>query len=147
MIDKPVQGAVDKATDNSAFEFAARAGFAISGVLHLLVAYIILRIAFGSGGSADQSGALATLAGQTGGAVMLWTAAVGLLALALWRLAETVVGPHPGEKSVSRRQDDSPAVEATQGPGSGRPLLRRSRFPPRGLRWAAASRVANRTRG
>ena len=62
MIDKPVQGAVDKATDNSAFEFAARAGFAVSGVLHLLVAYIILRIAFGSGGSADQSGALKAIA-------------------------------------------------------------------------------------
>ena len=107
MIDKPVQGAVDKATDNSAFEFAARAGFAVSGVLHLLVAYIILRIAFGSGGNADQSGALATLAGQTGGAVMLWTAAVGLFALALWRLAETVVGPHPGERSHGD-QDDSP---------------------------------------
>ena len=99
MIDKPVQSAVDKATDNSAFEVAARAGFAISGVLHLLVAYIILRIAFGSGGSADQSGALATLAGHNGGAVMLWTAAAGLLALALWRLAEAVLGPHPGEKS------------------------------------------------
>ena len=107
MIDKPVQGAVDKATDNSAFEFAARAGFAVSGVLHLLVAYIILRIAFGSGGSADQSGALATLAGQTGGAVMLWTAAVGLFALALWRLAETVLGPHPGERPHGD-QDDSP---------------------------------------
>ena len=102
MIDKPVQGAADKATDNDAFEFAARAGFAVSGVLHLLVAYIILRIAFGSGGNADQSGALATLAGQTGGAVMLWVVAVGLLALALWRLAETMVGPNPGERSGRR---------------------------------------------
>ena len=130
MIDKPVQGAVDKATDNGAFEFAARAGFAVSGVLHLLVAYIILRIAFGSGGSADQSGALATLAGQTGGAVMLWTAAVGLLALALWRLAETVRRP-PSGRTVSRRPGRLAAVEAIQGPGSGHPLPR-----PRVLRRA-----------
>ena len=38
---------------------------------------------------------------------MLWTAAVGLLALALWRLAETVVGPHPGERSHGDQDDSS----------------------------------------
>ena len=108
MIDKPVQGAVDKATDNSAFEFAARAGFAISGVLHLLVAYIILRIAFGSGGSADQSGALATLAGQTGGAVMLWTAAVGLLALGAVAARRDGARPPSGRNRAQGDQDDSP---------------------------------------
>ena len=107
MIDKPLQGVVDRATDNDAFEYAARAGFAVSGVLHLLVAYIILRIAFGSGGNADQSGALATLAGQTGGAVILWIAAVGLVALGLWRIAEAIVGSKPGERS-GHDQDDSP---------------------------------------
>ena len=61
MVDKPLQGVADRATDSDAFEYAARAGFAVSGALHLLIAYIILRIAFGSGGNADQSGALATL--------------------------------------------------------------------------------------
>ncbi|WP_051574989.1 DUF1206 domain-containing protein [Mycobacterium sp. URHB0044] len=82
------------------FERVARTGFAISGVLHLLIAYIILQLALGghaSSDNADQSGALATLASQTGGAVMLWAAAVALVALGLWRLAETVLGPHPGE--------------------------------------------------
>ena len=67
MSDTSVHGVVDKATDSKAFEYTARAGFAASGVLHLLVAFIILRIAFGSGGNADQSGALATLAKQPGG--------------------------------------------------------------------------------
>ncbi len=60
MSNTSVHGAVDKATDSKAFEYTARAGFAASGVLHLLVAFIILRIAFGSGGNADQSGALCT---------------------------------------------------------------------------------------
>ena len=109
MIDKSVHGVVDKATDNSAFEYTARAGFAASGVLHLLVAYIILRLALGSGGNADQSGALATLAGQTGGAAMLWITAIGLFALGLWRVAEAVVGSKPGERS-GRSQDDEPPV-------------------------------------
>lgn len=108
MSARPVHGAVDRATDSSAFEYTARVGFAASGVLHLLVAYIVLRIAFGSGGNADQSGALATLANQTGGAVMLWVTAVGLLALGLWRVAEAVIGSKPGE-TRGGAQGDNPA--------------------------------------
>ncbi|BBZ33748.1 DUF1206 domain-containing protein [Mycolicibacterium confluentis] len=98
-----IHRAVDDATSTDAFEYGARAGYAISAVLHLLVAYIIVRLALnaptGGGQNADQSGALATLGGQTGGAIALWLAAVGLFALALWRLAETVVGSHPNEPS------------------------------------------------
>ena len=84
---------------SDAFQFGARAGFVISGVLHLFVGYIILHIALGSGGTADQSGALATLAQSGGGALMLWATAAGLAAPGPWRLAETVVGPHPSEHS------------------------------------------------
>ncbi|KUI28200.1 hypothetical protein AU195_20815 [Mycobacterium sp. IS-1496] len=109
-------GAVSRATDSNAFEYAARAGFAASGVLHLLVGYIILQIALGSGGSADQSGALATLAGQTGGKVVLWIATIGLLALGLWRLAEAVVGSKPGEQ-YGQAQGDSPAWKRAKSVG------------------------------
>jgi len=108
MVDKPLQGVADRATDSDAFEYAARAGFAVSGVLHVLIAYIILRMAFGSGGNADQSGALATLARQTGGVLILWVVAVGLAALGLWRIAESIVGSKPGERSGGG-QDDTPA--------------------------------------
>ena len=108
MADKSMHGVADRATDSDAFEYTARAGFAVSGVLHLLVGYIILHIAFGSGGNADQSGALSTLARQTGGAVILWVAAIGLVALGLWRVAEAIVGSKPGEGSGSHR-DDTPA--------------------------------------
>ncbi|MDT5326148.1 MAG: hypothetical protein QOF25_3300 [Mycobacterium sp.] len=106
--------AVKHATDNQWFENAARAGFAISGVLHLLVAFIVLRLALGGpspSGNADQSGALATLASQTGGAVMLWVAVVGLVALGLWRLAETVLGAHPSEASGRQSDDDGGVIE------------------------------------
>jgi hypothetical protein len=97
MAQHNVESAVERATNSDVFEYAARAGFAVSGVLHLAIGYIILHIAFGAGGTADQSGALATLAATPGGAAVLWIAATGLLALALWRLAEAVIGPHPGE--------------------------------------------------
>ena len=108
MTDKSMHGVADRATDSDAFEYAARAGFAVSGVLHVLVAYIILRIAFGAGGNADQSGALTTLAKQTGGALILWVVAVGLVALGLWRIAEAIVGSKPSERSGQSR-DDTPA--------------------------------------
>jgi hypothetical protein len=110
MSDTSVHGAVDKATDSTAFEYAARAGFAISGVLHLLIAFIVVRIAFGSGGNADQSGALTTISQQPGGALMLWAAAIGMAALALWHVAEAIVGKHPGERSRSQQDsEDRPA--------------------------------------
>ncbi|WP_304108328.1 DUF1206 domain-containing protein [Mycolicibacterium bacteremicum] len=109
-----VHGAVDRATDSDAFQYGARAGFAASGVLHLLLGYIILRLALGSGGNADQSGALATLAAQTGGKVMLWIAALGLFALGLWHLAEAVVGSKPSER---RGNDDSPAWKRAKSVG------------------------------
>ncbi|PRC50637.1 hypothetical protein C6A85_68365, partial [Mycobacterium sp. ITM-2017-0098] len=61
------KGAVNRATESRTVEWIARAGYPVNGLLHLLIAYIIVRIAFGLGGEADQTGALATLAAQRGG--------------------------------------------------------------------------------
>lgn len=97
MTENPVTRAVDRATDSTAFERAARAGQVMSGFVHLLVGYIVVRLAFGSGGSADQSGALGTLASSPGGAFVLWIGVVVFVAMGLWRLAETVLGPHATE--------------------------------------------------
>jgi hypothetical protein len=85
------RSAATTAHDNVWFQRAARAGYAASGLLHLLIAFIVARLAVGDGGNADQSGALATLAAQPGGAAMLWVAAVVLAALGLWQLVETFV--------------------------------------------------------
>jgi hypothetical protein len=116
MTDNSVHGVVDRATDSDAFEYAARAGFAFSGVLHLLVGYIIAQIAFGSKGNADQSGALAELANHAGGAVTLWVVAGGLVALGLWRVAEAIVGSKPGEGS-GPYQDNTPAWKRAKSAG------------------------------
>ncbi|MEH3143380.1 MAG: DUF1206 domain-containing protein [Mycobacterium kyogaense] len=95
-----LHGVAHRATGNDAFEYAARAGFAASGVLHLLIAFIIAQLAFtGAGGNADQSGALATLAAQPFGKIVLWVATVGLVALGLWRVAEGVMGAKPSDGS------------------------------------------------
>jgi membrane protein len=98
-VDSELEQALTKATDSDVFQFAARAGYVVSGVLHILIGYIVFHIAVGTGGTADQSGALATLARSTGGAAILWAVAAGLVALGFWRLAEAAVGQHPSEES------------------------------------------------
>lgn len=89
MVD--TRSAAASARDNAWFERVAQFGFAASGVLHILLAWIVLRLALGEGGSADQSGALATLSAQPGGSVMLWVAAVALAALGVWHAVEAFV--------------------------------------------------------
>ena len=91
------KSAVNSATGNRALQRVARAGYLISGALHLLVASIIMRIAFGLKGEADQTGALATLASRPGGTATLYVVTAGLVALAMWRLFESVLGLHPAE--------------------------------------------------
>jgi hypothetical protein len=78
---------------NSVFEHVARAGYVVSGVLHVIIGYLAIRIALGAGGgSADQSGALAALSTKPGGVIALWVAVIALVIMALWRLAETAFG-------------------------------------------------------
>jgi hypothetical protein len=81
---------------------AARTGYLISGFLHLLIAYLIVRIATGLGADADQTGALRAIAATRGGNAALWATAAALLPLTLWRIAETILGLHPGEHHSTR---------------------------------------------
>lgn len=83
-----VAGVAGRVNRNSVLRGGARLGYALSGVLHLLIAWITLQVAWSdSGRSADQSGALATLAGSSLGRLTLWVAVVGFVALAAWQLA------------------------------------------------------------
>jgi hypothetical protein len=79
------------AGDSKTLENLARVGLVAYGVVHLLVAWLALQLAWGGGGqSADQSGALATLARQPFGKPLLWIIALGLIALAVWQAAEAI---------------------------------------------------------
>ena len=78
-----------RASNSDALENLARVGLVAYGVVHLLVAWLALQLAWGGGGgSADQSGAMATLAAKPFGKPLLWVLAIGLIALAVWQLAE-----------------------------------------------------------
>jgi hypothetical protein len=85
-------GAAGRAGDSDALEHLARIGLIAYGVVHLLLAWLALQLAWGggSGESADQAGALATLAEQPLGRPLLWLIAVGLIALAVWQAAEVL---------------------------------------------------------
>src|SRR3954469_20680016 len=83
--------AAGRAGNSDALENLARIGMIAYGVVHLLVAWLALQLAWGGGGGeADQSGAMSTLAEQPFGKPLLWVLAVGLVALAAWQLAEVL---------------------------------------------------------
>lgn len=100
MSDAGAVSDLTKVAQNTVFERFARAGYVMSGLLHLIIGYLAIRIAPGSGGGdADTSGALATVASRPGGSVALWFAAAAFLFMALWRLAETALGRSTDPKS------------------------------------------------
>jgi hypothetical protein len=80
--------------DSKALEVLARVGLVAYGVVHLLLGWLALQIAWGLSGreSADTSGAMKTLADQPFGQVLLWLVAVGLAALALWQASAVIWG-------------------------------------------------------
>ena len=99
MPDNASSSTATQIAQNSVFEQFARAGYVVSGLLHLTIGYLAIRIALGSGaGTADQSGALA-LAAKPGGIVALWAAVVALVVMGLWRLVETALGRSTDPKS------------------------------------------------
>jgi Domain of Unknown Function (DUF1206) len=74
------------------------------GLVYLLLGWLAIEVALGhSKHEANQKGALATVAAQTGGTVMLVALAVGLAGYAAWRLSQAVFGtPADGRKAGPR---------------------------------------------
>ena len=76
-----------------AFGALVMVGLVAYGVVHLLIAWIALQLAWtGGGGEASQQGALAQMAGSGLGDVLLWITAVGLFALTLWQVFTALWG-------------------------------------------------------
>ncbi|MFQ4148809.1 DUF1206 domain-containing protein [Arthrobacter sp. LAPM80] len=84
--------AASRAGNSRALTLIARIGFAASGLMHLLMGYIAIRIAFHQSGESDQSGAFAELIKFPGGMIVIWVAVVGLAALGLWLLLQAGLG-------------------------------------------------------
>ena len=86
-------GKAEQAGDSASLEVLAR-GLIAYGVVHLLIGWLALQIAWGASASksADLSAALRTLADQPFGKILLWMVAIGLVALALWQTSEAIWG-------------------------------------------------------
>jgi hypothetical protein len=97
---RDVASVANQVEDQPALQIGARVGYAVSGVLHLLIGWIALQVVwFASAKSADQSGALQTISGSPLGRFTLWVAVLGFLALGLWQLANALTVRTGGEAS------------------------------------------------
>lgn len=83
----------------------ARAGFAVSGLLHFLIGLVAIRLAMGGKGQADVSGAVEQLAGQPAGPLLLWTSFAACVALAIWQTSDAIFDfEHlPTKKKVAKK--------------------------------------------
>lgn len=94
MSSADVRRATRETNESAVVENGARVGFAVVGVMHLLIAYLAVKIAWGIGGdgqSADQSGALEFLRGSDTGTALLWVGGVGFALLAVWNVTEGAI--------------------------------------------------------
>jgi hypothetical protein len=83
---------------NSAWtERFARLGFVARGFVYVIIGFLSLKIASGSGNpEADQQGAFTYLGKQSFGQVLLWALALGLASYGLWRLLQAITGQVDG---------------------------------------------------
>ncbi|MFC8262460.1 DUF1206 domain-containing protein [Streptomyces sp. NPDC057291] len=95
-----------RAANSTAVSAAARAGFVARGVIYVLIGVLSLRIALSDGGGkqADRGGAIAEIAENPFGTVLLWLLGTALAGMALWRLSEAAFGQAgPDGKKASKR--------------------------------------------
>ncbi|MBM7116451.1 DUF1206 domain-containing protein [Archangium primigenium] len=88
-------------------EKLARLGYLAKGVVYAVVGVLALQVAFGQGGEmTDTRGALASLARETWGSVLLAVLAVGLMGYVLWRVVQAWMDPDDkgtGPKGIAVR--------------------------------------------
>jgi hypothetical protein len=101
----------ERVANSTGFEWAVRAGIVCFGLVHLMIAWIALNVAFGdSSKAANQNGALRALADNPLGTVLLWAVAVGFVALVIWQLLE--VRRHLALRSIGGSKQTGKAVGA-----------------------------------
>lgn len=93
-------------TTNRGYRALVSVGLVSYGLVHVVMAWIAVRLAWGGGGGeASSQGALQEMAQQPLGTVLLGVVAVGLFALVVWRGLEAAIGHGhlDGAKRVSKR--------------------------------------------
>jgi hypothetical protein len=75
---------------STGFDVIVGVGLVTYGIVHLLIAWIAVRIAWTGRGNDSQDAALAALAETVYGETLLWITTAGLAALTLWQIFETI---------------------------------------------------------
>jgi hypothetical protein len=82
--------------NSAAFEWLSRTGFVARAAIYAIIGVLAFKLAIGSGGKlTNQHGALATVANQPFGSLLLTLLAIGLGGYALWRLFRAALGRGP----------------------------------------------------
>ncbi|WP_042369865.1 DUF1206 domain-containing protein [Streptacidiphilus neutrinimicus] len=72
----------------------ARVGFAARGVVYIVIGLLAVMVGLGFGEPAlDRGGALAAIAGEPFGILLLWLLVIGFSGLALWRAVQAAASP------------------------------------------------------
>ena len=89
-----------KADQSTLVDHGVRAGLIAYGIVHLLIGWLAIQLAFGDhSGTVTSQGALQQLAAEPLGLVLIWLIAIGMVLLVLWRLLE-LVGGHRDEDGL-----------------------------------------------
>lgn len=92
-LGKVAEQAGRKAENSAVLDAAVRIGLVSFGVVHLLLAWVMIRLTLGArDAEVSQAGALNQLATQPFGRILLWVLGLGLVALVLWQLLDALVG-------------------------------------------------------
>jgi hypothetical protein len=87
---------------STGFDVIVGVGLVTHGIVHLLIAWIAVRIAWTGRGNDSQDAALAALAETVYGETLLWITTAGLAALTLWQIFETIWRRAPEEGRINK---------------------------------------------
>ncbi|HET9873811.1 MAG TPA: DUF1206 domain-containing protein [Propionibacteriaceae bacterium] len=92
-------------TQNQGYRTLVTTGLISYGVVHAVIAWIALQVAWGGRGDASSQGALRELGSQPLGSVLLWVVAAGMFTLVVWQALEAAFGYEwmDGGKRLRRR--------------------------------------------
>jgi len=100
----------EQAHSSDWLDHAVRAGLVAYGVVHLMIGWLALQLAFGEReGKTSSTGAMQELAQQPFGSVLVWLVALGLALLVVWRLLEAFAG-HGDEDDDDRWKKQASSV-------------------------------------
>jgi hypothetical protein len=93
------KAAASAAQNSTVFRTLARIGYVVLGILHIVIGVIAISVATGTASEdADQGGAIQQIADAPAGVLLLWVIVLGLLALAIWQIAEAFLERNPDSK-------------------------------------------------